>query len=188
MDRPLQCLWGSARRANQPAHLDLFAKSIFAGKNFPLSPSGKSPLGLLPSRARSRGVSRSSRHVGRGMRWTRLRRDDERCRRGRQSRGVLIPRCWYQVLKKLTLLRDDGDKKPVSGETTKETVKTIRVRECRGIRRVPAVTNSRVFYFPREAAGALATRHSPRPLWAKDKWTARASRVAGMCIYVRQIF
>ena len=49
-----------------------FAKSILRRKNFPLSPSGKSPLGLLPSRARSRGVSRSSRHVGRGMRWMRL--------------------------------------------------------------------------------------------------------------------
>jgi hypothetical protein len=41
------------------------------------------------------------------------------------------------------------------------------------------VTNSRVFYFPREAAGALAARHSPRPLGAKDTWTTRAQRAAG---------
>jgi hypothetical protein len=42
-------------------------------KNFPLSPSGKSILELAPSRAHQRGVSRSSRHVGRGMRWMRRR-------------------------------------------------------------------------------------------------------------------
>src|ERR1700739_3950192 len=30
---------------------------------------------------------------------------------GRRSRVVLMPRRWHQVLKKLTLLRDDGDKK-----------------------------------------------------------------------------
>jgi hypothetical protein len=37
---------------------------------------------------------------------------DERACRGRRSRGVLIPRRWYQALKKLTLLRGDGDNKP----------------------------------------------------------------------------
>src|SRR5205807_6092814 len=30
----------------------------------------------------------------------------------RPSRVVLTPRCWRQVLKKLTLLRGDGDNKP----------------------------------------------------------------------------
>jgi len=49
-------------------------------------------------------------------------------------------------------------------KSTKETVKTIRVRECRVISGATVVTNSRVFYFSREAAGATGTRHSPRPL------------------------
>jgi hypothetical protein len=31
----------------------------------------------------------------------------------------------------------------------------------------PVVTNSCVFYFTREAAGALGARHSPRPCWAE---------------------
>jgi len=48
-------------------------ESIPSRKNFPLSPSGKSILELPPSRAPQRGVSRSSRHVGRGMRWMRRR-------------------------------------------------------------------------------------------------------------------
>jgi hypothetical protein len=43
---------------------------------------------------------------------------DERADRGRRSRGVLIPRRWYQVLKKLTLLKGDGGKKArFTGET-----------------------------------------------------------------------
>ena len=52
---------------------------------------------------------------------------------------------------------------PVAGEITKETVKTIRVRECRGDPGATVVTNSRVFYFPREATGATGTRHSRAP-------------------------
>ena len=123
-------------------------------------------------RPEQRGVSRSSRTLGAGCggRFQCERRTHGES--GRRSRSVLIPRCWYPVQRASVVTH--GDKKPVSGETTKETVKTIRVRECRVIRRVPAVTNSRVFYFTREAAGATGTRHSPRPLRAKDIWTTRA--------------
>src|ERR1700722_13387615 len=51
------------------------------------------------------------------------------------------------------------------------------------------VTNARVFYPPRAAAGASGTRHSPLPAWgsahalhfgAKDFCTPRAYHVAGM--------
>jgi hypothetical protein len=64
-------------------------------------------------------------------------------------------------------------KSPIAGESTKETVKTIRVRECRVIPVVLAVTTLVRFLFsPREAAGA--DRHpafptpsvSGRMLWA----------------------
>ena len=37
---------------------------------------------------------------------------DECIRGGRRSRVVLAPRRWREVLEKLTLLRDDGDKEP----------------------------------------------------------------------------
>ena len=36
---------------------------------------------------------------------------------------VLTPRCWRQVA--LKFQRGDGDNKPVTGESAKETVKTI---------------------------------------------------------------
>ena len=42
-----------------------------SAKNISLSPSGKSTLHLLPSRAHKRGASRSSRTFGCGMQWTR---------------------------------------------------------------------------------------------------------------------
>jgi hypothetical protein len=38
--------------------------------------------------------------------------DSERHESVRQRRVVLTPRCWRQVLKKLTLLRGDGDNEP----------------------------------------------------------------------------
>ena len=105
MGRPLLRLCELARRANQPAHLDPFAKSIPSYQNFLLSPSGKSPLGLLPSRARSRGVSRSSRHVGRGMRWTLAVRRTYAQSSGRRSRVVLMSRCWHQLATMLCIAR-----------------------------------------------------------------------------------
>ena len=43
--------------------------------------------------------------------------------RGRRSRVVPTPRCWCQVLKKLTLLRDDGGKK---ARFTRESAKISR--------------------------------------------------------------
>src|SRR6202171_1613087 len=52
---------------------------------------------------------------------------------------------------------------PVTGESTKETVKTI-AQGMPGDPGVTVVTNSRVFYTTREAAGALGARHSLRPL------------------------
>jgi hypothetical protein len=49
-------------------------------------------------------------------------------------------------------------------KSTKETVKTIRVRECRVISGATVVTNSRVLYFSREASAADLTfaRLAPR--------------------------
>src|ERR1700745_2256278 len=43
--------------------------------------------------------------------------------RGRRSRVALTPRRWRQVARIFS--RSDGDNKPVTGESSKETVKTI---------------------------------------------------------------
>jgi hypothetical protein len=66
---------------------------------------------IATSRALQRGAFRD-RHE----RWVRDAMDafeaqDERIVSGRRSRVVLTPRRWCQVLKKLTLLRDDGGNK-----------------------------------------------------------------------------
>src|SRR5580698_4258241 len=112
------------------------------------------------------------------MRWT-LWREDERVRGGRRNRVVLTPRRWRQVLKKLTLLGDDGDKKARSpGRARRKPLKPLR-GECRVIRR-PAVTNSRVFYITREAAGALTRPAFPAPsdLRRQGSCTTRTQRAA----------
>ena len=53
--------------------------------------------------------------------------------------------------------------KPFTGESTKETVKTI-ARGMPGVSGVTVVTNACAFYTPHAAAGAPSARHSLRPL------------------------
>jgi hypothetical protein len=61
---------------------------------------------------------------------------------------------------------DGGKKELVTKESAKETVKTIRVRECRAISGASAVNTRAHISLPSAygAAGALGARHSPRPL------------------------
>jgi len=91
-------------------------------KNIPLNTSGKSTLQLPPSRPTQRGVSRSSRTLGTGC-GGRGRAGDERRARGRRSRVVLTPRRWRQVCENKRRRR--WQKSPVTGESTKQAVKTI---------------------------------------------------------------
>jgi hypothetical protein len=77
-------------------------------------------------------------------------------------------------------------KSPVTGESTKETVKTIaQGMPVDGV--VPVVTNSSCFLtFAREAMGAARTRHSLRPLLSRVMLgKARADHAAGMrsCVF-----
>src|SRR6202007_2544237 len=95
------------------------------------------------------------------------------------SRGVLTPRRWRQVSRKYPL--DDGGKKARSpGRSRRKPLKPLR-RECRVFSGVTAVTNARVYYTPRAAAGAPGARHSLRPLiqMANDRCITRAPCVAG---------
>jgi hypothetical protein len=50
---------------------------------------------------------------------------DEIAGRGRQSRVVLAPRPWRQVARRFPR-GDGGNKRRFTGESTKDTVKTIR--------------------------------------------------------------
>jgi hypothetical protein len=77
---------------------------------------------------------------------------DEGASRGRRSRGVLIPRRWYQVCGEFRRRRRQQAR--LSGETTKETVKTIRAGSAGSFRRTCGVLTRVVFSPPREAAGA----------------------------------
>ena len=80
---------------------------------------------------------------------------DEERDGGRRSRVVLTPRRWRSSLAGL-FLRDDGDKKARSpGRARRKPLKPLR-RECRVFSGVTAVTNARVYYTPRAAAGAPA--------------------------------
>jgi hypothetical protein len=78
-----------------------------------------------------------------------------------------MPRRRHQALKKLTLLRGDGDNKARSpGRARRNPLKPLR-RECR-VNRCDRGDYARVlFYFAREAAGAWRARHSLRPLHSR---------------------
>jgi hypothetical protein len=124
-----------------------------------------------------RGVSRSSRTRG-GMRWTWTVLLTRAPFRGRRSRVVLTPRRRRQVGGSNSA--GDGDKQARSpGRARRKPLKPSRAG-MPGDPGATVVTNARVFYTPRAAAGATGTRHSPRPLlWAKGTGTTRAHRVAG---------
>jgi hypothetical protein len=99
-------------------------------ENNPLAASGKSVAFLRPSRTHKRGGSRSSRTLGAGCDG-RVGARDERGRRVRQNRVVLIPRRWDQVC------GDDPQawlKSPVHQGEHVYAVKPLR-RECRLLRR-----------------------------------------------------
>src|SRR5882757_3930193 len=86
---------------------------------------------------------------------------DEGTRCGRRSRVVLTPRCWRQVLRSYP--RGDGGKKADHRGDHEGTRKTI-ARGMPGDPGVTVVTNARVYYATRAAAGASSARHSLRPL------------------------
>ncbi len=135
------------------------------------------PRRLVPQR----GGSRSSRNAGRDAVDADALQDGQR-RRGRRSRVVPTPRRWCQIGGKLSRRRR-WQTSPVTGESTKETVKTI-ARGMPGQTGVTVVTMLVCFFIVAyEAAGALDARHSLRPLISEAKESSskpRARRAAGM--------
>ena len=87
---------------------------------------------------------------------------------------VLTPRRWCQVGEGNSAC--DGVNKPITGESTKETVKPLR-GECRVISGVTVVTNARALYPTRAAAGASSARHSLRPLIFRGRDLSGKTRV-----------
>src|SRR3954469_12513960 len=97
-----------------------------------------------------------------------------------------MPRRWHQVGGVIRQRR--WQKSPVTGESTKETVKTI-ARGMPGVSGVTVVTNARVFYTTRAAAGASGARHSLRPLIFEGQrsCTTRANRAARIRTHIRAL-
>ena len=88
---------------------------------------------------------------------------------------VLTPRRWRQVGGDNSA--GDGGKQARSpGRARRKPLKPLR-GEC-WAPSVTVVTNSRVFYTTREAAGAPGARHSLLPLISRDKVPAQLGRIA----------
>jgi hypothetical protein len=88
---------------------------------------------------------------------------DESATCGRRSRVVLTPRRWRQVGGSDSA--SDGGKQARSpGRARNKLLKPSRAG-MPGDPGATVVTNARVYYTPRAAAGATGTRHSPLPPW-----------------------
>ena len=99
---------------------------------------------------------------------------------GRRSRVVLTPRRWRQLLKKLALLRGDGDNKPGSPRRARSKPLKPSRRECR---RYPVNlwwTYSCAFYFCMRGCGCIGRPAFPAPSDLEGPWTtiARANHAA----------
>jgi hypothetical protein len=133
-------------------------------KNISLFPTGKSSLHARPVPPHKRGASRSSRTLGAGC-GGRGSVQTYALACGRRSRVVLMPRRWHQVGGNIRRRR--WQESPVTGESTKEAVKTI-ARGMPGDSGVTVVTNACAFYTTHAAAGAPSARHSLRPLLSES--------------------
>jgi hypothetical protein len=152
-------------------------RRIFQTRSTRFYLSSPPPQKYFPSRfAKITSITRASRPTrgafrDRHGRWVRdavdaACADDERAWRGRRSRVVLTPRRWRQVGRDASriLASDGGNKARLTRKSTKETVKTNRVRECRVKRRNRGDLSSCGFIFSTRGCGCgWSTRHSPRP-------------------------
>jgi hypothetical protein len=113
--------------------------------------------------------------VGRGMRWTLCAVRRTARKRTAKSCGPDAPTLASSWRRSLRWRR--WQTSPVTGESAKEAVKTI-ARGMPGVSGVTVVTNARVYYTPRAAAGASGARHSLRPLYSGRMVHAQLGRIA----------
>jgi hypothetical protein len=134
-----------------------------------------------PSPRRQRGRCAIVTERWRGLRWTLWRQaglvpPDEKRRSVRRSRVVLAPRPWRQA--DGAIRRRRWQKRPLTGESTKETVKPLR-GESRDVLAVPVVQPVCIFValFAHGTAGAVGARLSLRPLTSeRDNELAKLRR------------
>src|ERR1039458_9748631 len=125
--------------------------------------------------ARQRGVSRSSRTLGTECGGRGSDAGRAALTRTVKSCGPDAPTLASSWRKRFRWRR--WQTSPVTGESTKETVKTI-ARGMPDVSGVTVVTNARAFYTPRAAAGAPGARHSLRPLCLGADVSAQLGRSA----------
>jgi hypothetical protein len=96
------------------------------------------------------------------MRWTQAAPLTNGAESGRRSRVVLMPRRWHQVLEKQTSQGRRWQTSPVTGESAKETVKTI-ARGMPDVSGVTVVTNACAFYHCTRGCGRAERPAFPAP-------------------------
>jgi len=184
---------------------------------FSLSPSGKSPLGLPPSRPRGRGVGHRHERWD-GMRWTRQRqardgiagraswsvsgsqRADEWRARVRQNRVVLAPQWLASSLAEGASARPGADESTIRGRRRQQSpiLRGERVISRKAIaqgmpdrlRWTCMLVCVSFVHFAHETADAARIRHSLRPLISGRETfgKARADRAARTRTAVRGSF
>src|ERR1700691_4875407 len=118
------------------------------------------------------------------MRWTRAVLLTRAPTCGRRSRVVLTPRRWRQVGE--SDFTGDGGKKARSPRRARRKPLKPSRAGMPGDPGATVVTNAGAYYSTRAAAGALGTRHSPRPLFGAKGFlaTTRAHLAAGTRMHV----
>jgi hypothetical protein len=96
------------------------------------------------------------------MRWTRTTLLTRACACGRRSRVVLMPRRWHQAPEKQAFRGRRWQTSPVTGESAKETVKTI-ARGMPDVSGVTVVTNACAFYHCTRGCGRAERPAFPAP-------------------------
>ena len=147
-------------------------------KNISIPVWRKSLLHPSPSNP-SRGVSRSSRTRG-GTRWTQAALLTRAWFCGRQSRVVLTPRRWCQVLEKQAsckFLGGDGGKKARSPGRARNKPYNHRAGNA-GLPGEPVVTNSCAFYLCARGCGRVGRPAFPAPsVFRRPDYGAKLGRV-----------
>jgi hypothetical protein len=170
-----------ARRANQQGSVIFYVQSClqkyfaFPVGQIKLTTCAVSPL---------RGAYHDRRETRGGMRWTQMVLLTRAPSCGRQSRVVLTPRRRRQVSGGNSA--DDGDKKADHRGARRKPLKPLRAG-MPGYSGATVVTTLVCFlHFAREAAGALGTRHSPRPLFQGESFmhNSGASRRGNAELYL----
>ena len=103
------------------------------------------------------------------MRWTLVVRETNAPTSGRRSRVVLMPRRWRQLATMLRIARGWWQESPITRESAKEAVKTIRAGKAGSLRRTCGDYARVLIFFRTRGCGCCpGIRLSLRPLFLRD--------------------